>query len=112
MFLSFVFVFFFSFFVPFFMYLLSFFFSFKDFFVGKLSSYECGFDVCKKVHVGFNLVFFSIVLLFVVFELEVVIFIFLVYGDYYSMFSFFLFFSYVVFSFYMEWFFGKLVWIC
>nr|YP_010142651.1 NADH dehydrogenase subunit 3 [Onchocerca lupi]QQL03216.1 NADH dehydrogenase subunit 3 [Onchocerca lupi] len=112
MFFNFIVVFFFSFLVPFGMYLLSFFFSFKDFFVCKLSSYECGFDVSKKVHVGFSLVFFSIILLFVVFELEVLIFIILIQGDFYSIFSFFLFFFYVVFSFYMEWFFGKLVWFC
>nr|YP_004934855.1 NADH dehydrogenase subunit 3 [Onchocerca flexuosa]AEE11953.1 NADH dehydrogenase subunit 3 [Onchocerca flexuosa] len=112
MFLNFVVVFFFSFLVPFGMYVMSFFVSFKDFFDAKLSSYECGFDVVKKVHVGFSLVFFSIVLLFVVFELEVLIFIILIQGDFYSMLSFFLFFFYVVFSFYMEWYFGKLIWFC
>nr|NP_954725.1 NADH dehydrogenase subunit 3 [Dirofilaria immitis]CAD61199.2 NADH dehydrogenase subunit 3 [Dirofilaria immitis] len=112
MFLDFFVVFLFSFFVSLLMYFFSMFVSYKDFFESKVSSYECGFDVCKKVHVGFNLVFFSIVLLFVVFELEVIIFVFLVQGDLFSVFSFFMFFFYVVLSFYMEWSFGKLIWIC
>lgn len=91
------------------MYLFVCFFSFKDYYVDKLDSYECGFFVSGKFNFGFNLVFFSIVLIFVVFELEVIIFILLVQGDVYSVFSFFLFFLYVVISFYIEFYFGKLL---
>nr|ADN52159.1 NADH dehydrogenase subunit 3 [Loa loa] len=110
MFLNLIVVFFFSFMVIFSMYLVSLFFSYKDFYFSKVSSYECGFDVVSCVHVGFNLVFFLIIFMFIVFELEVVIFVVLIYGDFFSLFSFFLFFFYIVFSFYMEWYFGKLVW--
>nr|BAV82667.1 NADH dehydrogenase subunit 3 [Brugia pahangi] len=110
LFLNLIVVFFFSFLVPFFMYFLSMVFSYKFIDFGKLSSYECGFDVFSGARDSFSVVFFSIVLIFVVFELEVIIFIILIQGDFYGIFSFFLFFFYVVFSFYMEWYFGKLLW--
>nr|YP_010837681.1 NADH dehydrogenase subunit 3 [Mansonella sp. 'DEUX']WGC93690.1 NADH dehydrogenase subunit 3 [Mansonella sp. 'DEUX']WGC93702.1 NADH dehydrogenase subunit 3 [Mansonella sp. 'DEUX'] len=73
--------------------------SYRDFFDGKLDSYECGFVVIDSVY-GFNIVFFSIILMFVIFELEVIIFIMLIGSDFYSIFSFFLLFVYIVFSFY------------
>lgn len=92
------------------MYFVSFFFSYKDFFSGKISSYECGFDVVKKVHCSFNLVFFSIVIIFIVFELEVIIFVILVQSDMFRFFSFFLVFFYIIISLYIEWFYGKLIW--
>lgn len=91
------------------MYLTTFFVSFKDSINGKLDSYECGFITSNKFHSSFNLVFFSIILIFVIFELEVIIFIIFVLGDFYRVFSFFIFFLYVIFSFYIEFFFGKLV---
>lgn len=96
--------------VPFFMYFLSLLVSYKDYYFFKLRSYECGFDVSGSGGFSVNVVFFSIVLMFVIFELEVVIFFVLVQGDFYSVFSFFVFFSYVVLSYYMELYFGKLVW--
>lgn len=102
LFLNLIVVFFFSFLVPFFIYFLSIVFSYKFIDFGKLSSYECGFDVFSGARDSFSVVFFSIVLIFVVFELEVIIFIILIQGDFYGIFSFFLFFLYVVFSFYME----------
>nr|BAV81423.1 NADH dehydrogenase subunit 3 [Litomosoides sigmodontis] len=107
---NFFFLFLFSFFVTFFMYAVPLFFSFKDFNSFKLSSYECGFDSVSVNFYGFNIVFFSIVLIFVIFELEVIIFFVLICSDFYGIFSFFIFFLYVVFSFYFELCFGKLVW--
>nr|CDP93595.1 Bm358 [Brugia malayi] len=66
-------------------------FSYKFVDFGKLSSYECGFDVFSGVRDSFSVVFFSIVLIFVVFELEVIIFIILIQGHFYGIFSFFVF---------------------
>lgn len=90
-------------------YLIVFFLSFKDYYNDKLDSYECGFFTSVKFYFGFNLVFFSIVLIFIIFELEVIIFIVLIQGDIYSVFSFFLFFLYIVVRFYIEFYFGKLL---
>nr|YP_010938361.1 NADH dehydrogenase subunit 3 [Mansonella ozzardi]WLE64579.1 NADH dehydrogenase subunit 3 [Mansonella ozzardi]WLV27615.1 NADH dehydrogenase subunit 3 [Mansonella ozzardi] len=109
MFLNFIVIFFFSFLVPFFMFFFSLMISYRDFFDDKLGSYECGF-VVPSLMLGFNVVFFSIILMFIVFELEVVIFIMLIGSDFYSVLSFFFFFVYIVFSFYLEWYFGKLTW--
>nr|YP_010332255.1 NADH dehydrogenase subunit 3 [Tetrameres grusi]UNY39754.1 NADH dehydrogenase subunit 3 [Tetrameres grusi] len=107
----FFFVFFLSFLVLFFMFMFCFFISFKDFFYNKVSPYECGFVSFNSCCFSYNLVFFSIVVIFVVFELEIMIFVFLVFNDVYGLLVFFLFVFYVVVSFYAEWYFGKLLWV-
>nr|YP_007890915.1 NADH dehydrogenase subunit 3 [Spirocerca lupi]AGI51585.1 NADH dehydrogenase subunit 3 [Spirocerca lupi] len=73
--------------------------SFKDYFNEKVSSYECGFDSVKGVNYSFSITFFSVILMFVIFELEVIIFIFLVQNDVFSLLMFMFLFLYVVVSF-------------
>nr|YP_003734896.1 NADH dehydrogenase subunit 3 [Setaria digitata]ACZ44420.1 NADH dehydrogenase subunit 3 [Setaria digitata] len=107
MFLNFFIVFLFSLFISFGMYLMVFFFSYKDFFYGKVSSYEGGFDVVKKPHWGFSWVFFSIVVMFMVLELKVIIFIIWVQPDFFIVFClFFLFF----FLYYCWFVYGMVLW--
>nr|WAP90829.1 NADH dehydrogenase subunit 3 [Neofoleyellides sp. XM-2022] len=106
---DFIFIFFFS-FIIIGLYFISCFISFKDYYFLKISSYECGFDLLKKGYFSFNVVFFSVVLMFIIFELEVVIFVFLIGVDVYSFLVFYIFFLYVLLSFYMEWYLGKLIW--
>nr|BAV82855.1 NADH dehydrogenase subunit 3 [Thelazia callipaeda] len=100
----------FSFIVPFFMYICCFLISFKEVEGSKISSYECGFDSLTKLHTGLSIYFFFIILVFIIFELEVMIFIILIQVDLFGFFSFFLFFVYIVLSFYYEFFCGKLMW--
>lgn len=91
------------------MYLASFLVSFKRLVFEKITSYECGFDSIKFVSLKYRVTFFSIILIFIIFELEIVIFIILVQSDVFTLFVFFVFFIYVILTFYIEWYFGKLV---
>lgn len=93
------------------MYAASFFLSFKEM-GSKVLSYECGFDRVLGGHIGFRVYFFVIVLIFIVFELEIIIFILFIYGDFYSLLVFLFIFFYVLFSFFMEWYLDKLNWGC
>nr|ASS35165.1 NADH dehydrogenase subunit 3 [Thelazia callipaeda]ASS35189.1 NADH dehydrogenase subunit 3 [Thelazia callipaeda] len=79
----------FSFIVPFFMYICCFLISFKEVEGSKISSYECGFDSLTKLHTGLSIYFFFIILVFIIFELEVMIFIILIQVDLFGFFSFF-----------------------
>nr|YP_011001036.1 NADH dehydrogenase subunit 3 [Mastophorus muris]WPN85872.1 NADH dehydrogenase subunit 3 [Mastophorus muris] len=92
------------------MYFISFLISFKSLFFEKISSYECGFDSSKMISLKYSITFFSIILVFIIFELEIIIFVVLTQSDMFTLFIFFVFFLYVVLTFYMEWYFGKLVW--
>nr|QDF64300.1 NADH dehydrogenase subunit 3 [Physaloptera rara] len=91
------------------MYSASFFLSFKES-GGKLSMYECGFDAVSGGHLGFSVYFFVVVLVFVVFELEIIMFILVIYSSFYNMLLFLFVFFYVLLSFFMEWYFDKLNW--
>nr|ASS35177.1 NADH dehydrogenase subunit 3 [Thelazia callipaeda] len=79
----------FSFIVPFFMYICCFLISFKEVEGSKISSYEWGFDSLTKLHTGLSIYFFFIILVFIIFELEVMIFIILIQVDLFGFFSFF-----------------------
>lgn len=48
--------------------------------------------------------------MFIIFDLEIVMFLGVLVSDVNSFISFFLLFFFIVFGFYMEWFYGKLVW--
>ena len=76
----------------------------------KNSSFESGFESLGGLHNSFSIHFFIIILMFVIFDLEVVILLgFLVtFTMIYT--TFFIVFFFVLGGFYIEWYFGKLVW--
>lgn len=96
--------------VPIGIYAASYFLSWKFLFFEKINSYECGFSSHEGVLSGFRLVFFSIVVIFIIFELEIFIFVIFVENNTYSLLIFVFIFIYVILSFYIEWYFGSLVW--
>jgi NADH:ubiquinone oxidoreductase subunit 3 (subunit A) len=97
-----LFLFFFSFFLVVVFYLLNFLLSFKTFYLIKNSSFERGFERIGKVHNSFRIHFFIIILMFVIFDLEVVMLLGFLISSYYSFYIFFLIFLFVFGGFYIE----------
>nr|YP_010938381.1 NADH dehydrogenase subunit 3 [Toxocara apodemi]WLE72140.1 NADH dehydrogenase subunit 3 [Toxocara apodemi] len=92
-------------------YLGNFVLSCKDFYKNKISSFECGFVSVGKIHNSFSIHFFIMMLMFVIFDLEVVMFIGVLVSDISSLVSFLLLLFFIFGGFYMEWWYGKLVWL-
>nr|AJF94000.1 NADH dehydrogenase subunit 3 [Halicephalobus gingivalis] len=93
------------------LYLVNFFLSLKLFDYTKNSSFESGFESIGKIHNSFSIHFFIIMLMFVIFDLEVVMLVGFLMGNFMFIINFFLILFFVLFGFYMEWYFGKLMWI-
>nr|YP_004927916.1 NADH dehydrogenase subunit 3 [Heliconema longissimum]ACV96722.1 NADH dehydrogenase subunit 3 [Heliconema longissimum] len=93
-----------------FMYLTSFLLSYKKIVFFKLCSYECGFDSLTFSHFGLSFNIFLLVSIFVIFELEIIMFIMIILSDYHTFFIFFLFF-FMLFLVFMESWYGKLIWL-
>nr|AQX44517.1 NADH dehydrogenase subunit 3 [Gnathostoma sp. MMS-2017] len=85
--------------------------SIKDFGIVKVSSFECGFVGLGMIQNVFSIHFFIMMLMFVIFDLEVVMFLGLLISDFSSIILFIMLLLFVLGGFYMEWFYGKLVWI-
>nr|YP_004927922.1 NADH dehydrogenase subunit 3 [Cucullanus robustus]ACV96758.1 NADH dehydrogenase subunit 3 [Cucullanus robustus] len=83
----------------------------KDFDINKVSSFECGFLGQGKMQNSFSIHFFIIMLMFVIFDLEIVMFLGLLISSNFSVFSFLILFVFILGGFYMEWWYGKLIWI-
>lgn len=64
-----------------------------------------------KIQNSFRIHFFIIILIFVIFDLEIVIFLGILVSDISSIISFFLIFIFVFGGFYIEWWYGKLIWV-
>lgn len=90
-------------------YILNFFLSLKFFSEVKISAFESGFESIGKIHSSFRIHFFIIILIFVIFDLEVVILMGFLVRDLRFFYIFFLIIRFVIGGFYMEWYFGKLV---
>lgn len=90
---------------------MNFFLSLKVFYLIKNSSFERGFERIGKIHNSFRIHFFIIILIFVIFDLEVVILLGFLMSSYYSYIIFYIIFFFILFGFYIEWYFGKLIWI-
>nr|BCD52136.1 NADH dehydrogenase subunit 3 [Strongyloides sp. EN-2020b] len=103
-------VFFFSLLFSLFFYLFSFFFSYFNFSVSKSCSYESGFMSVGLIQNSFSIHFFVIMIMFVIFDLEIILFIGILISDLNSYFCFLFLFFFILMFFYMEWFYGKLVW--
>jgi NADH-ubiquinone oxidoreductase chain 3 len=72
-------------------------------------AFERGFLRVGKVQSSFGVHFFLILLMFVVFDVEVVLLLGLLLGDFSSFFCFCFVFFFLLFGLYLEWFFNKLV---
>ena len=70
--------------------------------MSKISSFECGFISLGKVQNSFSIHFFIVILMFVIFDLEVVIFLGILIADFFTMVSFILLLFFVLGGFYME----------
>ena len=83
----------------------------KDFYKNKISSFECGFVRVGKIQNSFSIHFFIMMLMFVIFDLEVVMFLGILVSDLNSLIRFFMLLIFIFGGFYMEWWYGKLVWL-
>lgn len=92
-------------------YLCNFVLSCKDFYKNKISSFECGFVSIGKIQNSFSIHFFIMILIFVIFDLEVVIFVGILISDVSSLISFLLLLLFILGGFYIEWWYGKLIWL-
>lgn len=92
-------------------YLINFFLRIKDFNKNKIDSFECGFLRVGIIQNSFRIHFFIIILIFVIFDLEIVIFLGILVSDLSSFFRFLLVIIFILGGFYMEWWYGKLVWV-
>nr|AGQ46175.1 NADH dehydrogenase subunits 3 [Bunostomum phlebotomum]QOW40483.1 NADH dehydrogenase subunit 3 [Bunostomum phlebotomum] len=95
----------------FFLYFLNFFLSIKDFNLLKVSVFESGFLSIGKIQNSFSIHFFVMMLMFVIFDLEIVMFLGLLISDFSSFFSFLILMIFIFGGFYMEWWYGKLIWV-
>lgn len=84
-------------------YLLNFIISNRINIKSKVSQYECGFSRVGLVQNSFRIHFFVIMLIFIVFDLEVVMFIGVLVSDINSLFSFLLLITFIFGGFYIEW---------
>nr|ANY93341.1 NADH dehydrogenase subunit 3 [Mecistocirrus digitatus] len=93
------------------LYLLNFTVSVKKLEKSKINTFESGFLSVGKIHNSFSIHFFIMMLMFIVFDLEIVMFLGLLISDLNSSLSFMMLMSFIVIGFYMEWWLGKLIWI-
>lgn len=84
------------------LYLVNFFLSLKLFDYTKNSSFESGFERIGKIHNSFRIHFFIIILIFVIFDLEVVMLVGFLIGNFIFIINFFLILFFVLFGFYIE----------
>ena len=84
------------------LYLLSFFVSFKIKNMNKLRPFECGFRAVGFVHTSFSVHFFIILIIFVIFDLEVVLLVGCLILSSVGILSFFLMIFFVVGGIYLE----------
>nr|YP_010618330.1 NADH dehydrogenase subunit 3 [Camallanus lacustris]WAX01720.1 NADH dehydrogenase subunit 3 [Camallanus lacustris] len=85
--------------------------SFKDHNMMKSSPFECGFSALGGVYNSFSINFFVIMVLFVFFDLEVVMFLGIILSEVLSGVGFMVLFLFVFLGFWAELLFGKLVWV-
>nr|YP_009059444.1 NADH dehydrogenase subunit 3 [Philometroides sanguineus]AIN37109.1 NADH dehydrogenase subunit 3 [Philometroides sanguineus] len=76
----------------------------------KAGAFECGFCGGGMVHVSYSIHFFIMMMMFIFFDLEVVMFLSVVVSNFYSLMSYTILFVFIFLSFYVEWWYGKLIW--
>nr|YP_003433881.1 NADH dehydrogenase subunit 3 [Oesophagostomum dentatum]ACX85155.1 NADH dehydrogenase subunit 3 [Oesophagostomum dentatum]BAV82769.1 NADH dehydrogenase subunit 3 [Oesophagostomum dentatum]CAQ56161.1 NADH dehydrogenase subunit 3 [Oesophagostomum dentatum] len=77
----------------------------------KVNAFESGFISVGKIQNSFSIHFFIMMLMFVIFDLEIVMFLGLLVSDVSSIVSFIMLMLFIFGGFYMEWWYGKLVWV-
>nr|YP_086820.1 NADH dehydrogenase subunit 3 [Trialeurodes vaporariorum]AAU14226.1 NADH dehydrogenase subunit 3 [Trialeurodes vaporariorum] len=82
----------------------------------KYSTFECGFDVLGDLRIPFSIHFYFITIIFLIFDVEVVLLLPFIYivkcsGVFFFVFVFFFFFLVLVGGFFYEWYFGFLNWL-
>nr|YP_003434133.1 NADH dehydrogenase subunit 3 [Chabertia ovina]ACX85215.1 NADH dehydrogenase subunit 3 [Chabertia ovina] len=77
----------------------------------KVNAFESGFLSVGKIQNSFSIHFFVMMLMFVIFDLEIVMFLGLLVSDTSSIISFFMLMMFIFGGFYMEWWYGKLIWV-
>lgn len=92
-------------------YVINFFLSIKDSVKRKINSFERGFISVGKIQNSFSIHFFIMILMFVIFDLEIVMFLGILISDFFSFVSFVFIIFFIIGGFYMEWYYGKLVWV-
>nr|UXK95600.1 NADH dehydrogenase subunit 3 [Macropostrongyloides dissimilis] len=93
------------------LYVLNFFMSVKKMDLLKISAFESGFLSVGKIQNSFSIHFFIMMLMFVIFDLEIVMFLGLLISDVSSVVSFLMLMLFIFGGFYMEWYYGKLIWV-
>lgn len=83
----------------------------KDLNKNKNSSFECGFVRVGIIQNSFRIHFFIIILIFVIFDLEIVIFLGILVSDFNSFLRFSFIILFILGGFYIEWWYGKLIWV-
>lgn len=76
--------------------------SVKDLNKNKVSAFECGFVRIGKIQNSFSIHFFIIILMFVIFDLEIVMFLGILVSDMSSITSFLFIFLFILGGFYIE----------
>lgn len=74
----------------------------KNFYKNKVRAFECGFDSVGKIQNSFSIHFFIIILMFVIFDLEIVIFLGVLISDMRSFVSVLILFIFIIGGFYIE----------
>jgi NADH:ubiquinone oxidoreductase subunit 3 (subunit A) len=82
----------------------------SEFVDSSISSFESGFDRGLLFQTSVRVHFFLIIILFVLFDLELVLFIGFLLLDFRRFVIFYLFFFFVILSFYLEFWLNKMVW--
>nr|YP_008963965.1 NADH dehydrogenase subunit 3 [Hypodontus macropi]AGY95408.1 NADH dehydrogenase subunit 3 [Hypodontus macropi] len=93
------------------LYVMNFFMSVKKMDLLKIGAFESGFLSIGKIQNSFSIHFFIMMLMFVIFDLEIVMFLGLLISDVSSVVSFLLLMLFIFCGFYMEWYYGKLIWV-
>lgn len=75
----------------------------------KITSFECGFRAVGSIHSPFSMHFFIILVIFIIFDLELVLLLGCIIRSVFGLFTFTSLIVFVVGGLYLEWYLGKLV---
>jgi len=94
-----------------FLLIVMFLFSSKSSSRGILNNFECGFSSVGGIIKQFSLSFFIVLILFVIFDFEVILLVSFISKRFYSFLSFILIYFFIIIRFLVEWYIGYIKWI-